>query len=122
MKRTKRLGLMLAAAMFFATGVVLAQTPVEEPAPVQWLKYVALAINSVLVPMAVDWLRTVWSKLPSFVHTFVPLVAGSVITMAVSYLSQLLGYPVDLSLLEQFLTGGFVGLGASMGYKTARAK
>lgn len=93
--------------------------PVEEP--VNWLAYAAVAVNAVLVPLAVQVLKPLWAKAPAFVKTVVPLVAGSLLTMAGLYLSEVLGAPVDLSPLVELFLGATVGLGATMTFKMGAA-
>lgn len=91
------------------------------PDPVNWLKYVAIAITAVLVPLLVEALKLAWPMVPQIVKVVAPLVAGSLLATAGSYLTTLLGAPVDFSLLEQFLTGGGVGLAATVGFTVGKA-
>ena len=121
MQRMKRVGLMLAVAMVLLTGVVFAQ---EEPPPaevVNWLAYVAVAINAVLVPAAVQLFKPLWASAPSVLKTIVPLFVGSLLTMGSVWLSTKLGAQVDLSTLAQIFMGAVVGAGSSMTFKMGAA-
>lgn len=120
MLRLKRIGLMLAAAMMLAVGVVFAQGA-DTPPAVNWLMYGAIAINAVLVPAAVQVLKPIYAAAPSVVKTLIPLFAGSLLTMAASFLSARLGAPVDLSALAEIFLGAVVGAGASMTFKMGAA-
>lgn len=121
MQRMKRIVLMLAAAMVMCVGVALAQTPVDGPPPVNWLAYAAIAINAVLVPLAVQALKPLYAALPAAVKTLIPLVAGSLLTMGSVWLSEKLGAPVDLSALGEIFLGAVMGAGASMTFKMGAA-
>ena len=121
MKRMKRIGLMLAAAMVLLTGVVFAQ---EEPAPaevVNWLAYVAVAINAVLVPAAIQLFKPIWASAPSVLKSIVPLFVGSLLTMGSVWLSTKLGAQVDIGALAQIFVGAVVGAGSSMTFKMGAA-
>ena len=87
---------------------------------INWLQYVALAISGVLVPLVVEVLKKYWPSVPNAVKVVTSLMAGSLLASASIYLSTLLGAPVDFSLLEQFLTGGSLGLAATMGFTVAK--
>lgn len=119
MQRMKRIVLMLAAAMMLLTGVALAQG--DAPPAVNWLAYAAIAINAVLVPLAVQMLKPIYAVAPVIVKTLVPLVAGSLLTMATAWLSGVLGAAVDLSSLAEIFLGAVVGGGASMTFKMGAA-
>ena len=121
MQRMKRVGLMLAAAMVLLTGVVFGQ---EEPPPaevVNWLGYLAVTINVVLVPAAVQLFKPLWASAPSVLKTIVPLFVGSLLTMGSVWLSTKLGAQVDLSTLAQIFMGAVVGAGSSMTFKMGAA-
>lgn len=120
MQRMKRIVLMLAAAMALLTGIVFAQGTEVLPA-VNWLMYAAIAINAVLVPLTVQVLKPIYAAAPAVVKTLVPLVAGSLLTMATTYLSSVLGATVDLSALAEIFMGAVVGAGASMTFKMGAA-
>lgn len=111
----------MALFIFLASSVsVLAQAGEELAEPINWLKFVALAITGVLVPIAVELLKQYWSSMPAIVKTIAALVAGSLIMALQVFLSEKLGWPVDLSLLEQFFAGATMGLAASRGFATGK--
>lgn len=83
---------------------------------INWPGYAALAISGVLVPLAVELLKRYWRKAPAILKRAASLFAGAALALVAGQLSELLGAPVDLSLIEQVLTGGSAGAAATMGF------
>lgn len=75
-----------------------------------WNQIIAAAINSVLVLMAVQLLKTYalpWLKQQApWVLPIVSLVIGPALTAAVNALSAMFGYPIDLSPIIGVFAGG----------------
>ena len=82
-----------------------------------YMEFVAILINVILVPLAVRALKPLWQGVPSAIKNLVPLFIGSVLMAGSGYLSSLIGFPVDLSGLEEVFLGATLGLGASVGFK-----
>lgn len=90
--------------------------PDPEPGP-HWLFYAAVAINSLLIPIAVDLLRPLWKTAPAIVKTIVPVLAGVLLPLAQTFVDGVFPMPIDLNLLDQIWTGALMGAAASTGYK-----
>jgi len=126
MQRMKRIVLMLAVALLFA-GVSFAQeaAPAAKDGvgattnvdPVNWLHYAALLIGGTLVPLGANLLKRAWKDAPTPLKSLMPLIAGSLIAMAEGALLNLLGEPIDLSLITQILMGSGFGAAATMAFK-----
>lgn len=117
-----RVKVLLIAFMFAAVAPLMAlqDVPPDVPAPepINWLQYAALALNAVLIPLAANLLKRLMPQMPPVLKMLLPLVAGSLLTMAEAYLLGVFGVPIDLSLIEQVLLGGGVaGLGAAVAFK-----
>lgn len=94
---------------------------------INWLHYGAVAINAILIPLGVKLLRPLWAQAPQWLKTFIPVVAGSLIVMAETYLFNVFGEPIDLSELLNMLTqsaalGAALGVGASAAYKVGKGR
>ena len=75
-----------------------------------WNQIAAAAINSVLVLMAVQFLKTTgvpWlnAKAP-FLLPIIAMLIGPAMAIAMNYLSALLGHPIDLSPIIGVFVGG----------------
>ena len=89
--------------------------------PINWLSYGALALNAVLIPLLANLLKGLWAQAPSWVKTFIPLIAGSLIVIAEAKLAEFFGAPIDLTLIEQILVGGLGGgTAATVAYKMGK--
>lgn len=102
--------------MIAMSGFVLAATADEEAALIitqlDWRYVVALLINSVLVVLAVQFLKPRLPGLPDSVKQIIALIAGPLLIMGQTALSGLLGYPIDFGLLIELFAGLSVGLAA----------
>lgn len=75
-----------------------------------WNQIAVAAINSVLVLMAVQFLKVKgvpWLRLNApFLLPIIALIAGPALTAAMNYLTAFFGYPVDLSPIIGVFSGG----------------
>ena len=75
-----------------------------------WNQIAAAAINSVLVLMAVQFLKTTgvpWLNANApFLLPIIAMLIGPLMAIAMNYLSALLGYPIDLSPIIGVFIGG----------------
>ena len=108
--------LLLVAAPAFAQ-----DEPPAAGGPSEWLGYVAVFITTILIPIAVKFLKPLWQRLPAIVKTLVPMVVAPLLVTGGAYLSHLLGAPVDLTPLEQIWLGVSAGATASLAYKKGAA-
>lgn len=122
-RQTLDLLFVLGLFLLCAGGLVLAQggEPAPPTEPMNWLAYGALALNAVLVPLAADALKRVWYKAPSWVKTFVPLVAGSLFMLGEAKLAEFFGVPIDLGLIEQVFLGAGGGVASTLAFKWGEA-
>lgn len=109
----------LLAALVFAP-VVLAQGEGPGAGAVDWVQYLALAINTIVVPIATKLLKPLWAMVPSWLKTFVPLVVGSVIMIAQSAFLEWGGHPIDLGMLNEIFVGAVSGVPATIAYKMGK--
>lgn len=101
-----------------AVPVVFAQggEPVEPV--VDWLTYAMVALNSLMIPLGADLIKGyVRPIIPSWLMSFLPVVLGSLIALAEVKLAELVGFAVDLSLIEQAFLGGGGGLASTVAFK-----
>lgn len=108
--------------MLTLPAIALAQGEEVPPEVVDWMAYAMLALNSLMIPLGADLLKGyVKPIIPSWLMTLLPVVLGSLIALLESKLVEVLGFPVDLSLIEQALLGGGGGAAATVAYKFGKA-
>lgn len=104
---------MVLLALFVTTAVVMAQEgEVEAPFSLDWRYVIAMFVNSVLVVIAVQILKTFLPTLPGPVKQVLALVAGPVLMYLSTALSGVIGYPIDFTALIQLFAGLGSGLAA----------
>jgi len=87
---------------------------------VDWKALLPFIINAILVPIAVQLIKSFLPGLPPQVKQVLALVAGPILTPLAAFLSSLLGAPIDLSLIIAALGGGISGLAGIGVYNIAR--
>ena len=98
------------AVLFFCLAMpalVFAQD--EAPQGPDWGAVIAIAINSVLVVVVLELMKMVLPGLSPFVKQLLAFVAGPSLTWLATYLSGVLGHPIDFSAIIAL----FAGLGSA---------
>ncbi|NIO41040.1 MAG: hypothetical protein GTO41_13230 [Burkholderiales bacterium] len=113
--RLIRISFLVVILFAMAAGVVvLAQGGDVAPFSLDWRYVMALFINSVLVVVAVEIVKSFAPQLPGGIKQVLALVAGPVLMWASTAISSALGYAIDFGPLIEVFSGLVTGL-AGMG-------